>query len=64
MAQERQNLREAIKKCKSRKKIRLKTLQIRGARQTKPQTYNIKPKGSDNKKIVQADKDVIRVYVE
>jgi len=44
-------------------KIRLKTVQIRGVRQTKPEAYNIKPKDSDNKKIVQADKGLILVYV-
>ncbi len=32
--------------------MRLKTLQIRGARQTNPQIYNIKLKDSDNKKTV------------
>jgi len=37
-------------------KIRLNTLRIRGARQTKPEAYNIKPKDSDNKKILQAGK--------
>jgi hypothetical protein len=45
--------------------MRLNTLQIRGIRHTKPEAYNMKPKDSDNKKIVLADKDkgVIRVYV-